>query len=588
MVIRRISLKLLLVGMGLSISAMVNAQAPSYNDLFSHVKLPSPMPDAAFGLPPGARAPSQVLEGRLDLHPSPGDGFGTVVDTKYNSVRSESGWKHLPPFSIDFVQDGNRIIPAQEGLILTSSLEWNLIVGHGFAWDQPGDHEYTRVALPFALIERNQNCVHNGELTFLFSNTKQPAISQVRYQITQETCDYMKINMWGQVPATYSHHSIAHADELKSSFQSEMEHRIPRKPLSDLAKDYPNAHFDLPALLRERKHPADATVYGLYVNGVNYASGCPTRYGEYAFCDEMRLPSYSTAKSAFAGMAMMHLGELFGPDVYSQKLKAYLPDVGQKNSWDAVAFTNVLDMSSGHFQNAGFEHDENGPEMKFLVDESLEDKLKDALLPFPSKVPPGTIWDYQSHNTFLATFGMQKMLKEKRGADADLFALMVEDIYKPLQISAGMMQTTRTDNSLHGSPAGFFGLFYIQDDVVKLARFLNTGDGVLEGKTVLDPKRLRESLFREPGTTGLTTNDPRQVADTVHYNHAFWGRHFTRLEYPQLSCDFWAPYMSGYGGISIVMLPNGITFYVFSDADEFIFNDAVLETNKLAPLCPAS
>jgi len=582
--IRSISLKLLGIGMCLTTAAM--AQAPSYNDLFSDSKLSSPMPDAAFAVPAGAKVPSQAFEGKLELHPAPGYGFGTVIDTKYDSVRSESAWKHLPSFNIEFVQDGNHLIPAQEGLILTGSLAWNLIVGHGVTWDQPGDQSYTRASLPFSLIERNQNCVHNGELTFLFSNTKQPAISQVRYQITQETCDYMKVDMWGQVPASYSHHAVSNATALKQSFESEMEHRATRKPLSDLAKDYPEAHFDVAALLRERKHPGDVTVYGLYINGVHYASGCPTRYGEYAFCDEMRLPSYSTAKSAFAGMAMMHLGELYGPDVYTQPVKSYLPNEGQGHSWDAVTLTNVLDMSSGHYQNTGFEHDENGPEMKFLVDETLEDKLKDALLTFPYKVPPGTIWNYQSHNTFLATYGMQALLKEKQGKNADLFRLLSENIYKPLQVSQGMLQTTRTDNSANGVPAGFYGLFYIQDDVVKLARFLNAGDGVIDGKAVLDPKRLRESLFREPGTAGLTANDARQVADTVHYNHAFWGRHFTQLEYPQLSCDFWAPYMSGYGGISIFMLPNGIVFYVFSDADEFIFNDAVLETNKIKPFCP--
>jgi hypothetical protein len=45
--------------------------------------------------------------------------------------------------------------------------------------------------------------------------------------------------------------------------------------------------------------------------------------------------------------------------------------------------------------------------------------------------------------------------------------------------------------------------------------------------------------------------------------------------------------MSGYGGNTIMMLPNGTLFYVFSDAEEFVFDAAVLETNKIVPLCPA-
>jgi len=284
---------------------------------------------------------------------------------------------------------------------------------------------------------------------------------------------------------------------------------------------------------------------------------------------------------------MMHLGELYGAGLYAQKLPPLLPAMGEDKSWNDVSLTNVLDMASGHFLSPGFERDEDGPMDKFLVDETLTDKLKDALFTFPSKVPPGTVFDYHSDNTFLATVAMQKLLQQKRGPSADLFDLVRDDIYKPLHVSAGMLTTLRTGNSDAGVPEGYFGLFYIQDDVVKLARFLNDYAGKLDGKQVLDPQRLRESLFRDPHTNGLMTGDPRQVLGTVHYNHAFWARRYTQLEYPQLSCDVWAPYMSGYGGISIVMLPHGAVFYVFSDAEEFVFNDAVLEINKFAPLCPA-
>jgi hypothetical protein len=552
----------------------------------SNTQLNAPLPDAAFAVPSGALPPSQIFSGKLDLAPTPGYGNGTLLFTTFDSVRSDLYWKQLPPFHVEFVQAGSHLVPAQQGLILTGSPAWNLIVGAGAVWDQPGDKGYTRAALPFALIERSQNCVHNGELTFLFSNTQQPAISQVRYQITQETCYYMKVDMWGQVPAQYTHHDVPHAAALLHDFTAELAQRVPRKPLSALAQDFPAAHIELAAFLRGRKHPEDVTAYGLYVHGVHYASKCPTRYGEYPFCDEMRMPSYSTAKSAFAGVAMMYLGQRFGSELYARKLTPYLPNVGQDASWNAVSFSNALDMATGHFVTPGFERDEDGPEEKFLVDEDLEPKLKDALLGFPYKVPPGTVWDYQSHNTFLATVAMNTFVQQKLGSGADLFNLVRDDIYKPLQLSQGMLTTLRTGNEATGMPEGYFGLFYIQDDVVKLARFFDEGSGMIHGKPVLDAKRLRESLFRVSASEGLLTGDPRQVLGTVRYNHGFWARHFTRLEYPQLPCDVWAPYMSGYGGISIVMLPHDTVFYVFSDAEEFVFNDAVLEINKLSPLCP--
>jgi hypothetical protein len=43
--------------------------------------------------------------------------------------------------------------------------------------------------------------------------------------------------------------------------------------------------------------------------------------------------------------------------------------------------------------------------------------------------------------------------------------------------------------------------------------------------------------------------------------------------------------MSGYGGISVAMLPNGATYYMFSDNGEFLFDSAVNELTKLASVC---
>jgi hypothetical protein len=34
-------------------------------------------------------------------------------------------------------------------------------------------------------------------------------------------------------------------------------------------------------------------------------------------------------------------------------------------------------------------------------------------------------------------------------------------------------------------------------------------------------------------------------------------------------CNFWSAFMSGYGGNIVALLPNGVTFYSFSDGNEF-------------------
>jgi hypothetical protein len=43
----------------------------------------------------------------------------------------------------------------------------------------------------------------------------------------------------------------------------------------------------------------------------------------------------------------------------------------------------------------------------------------------------------------------------------------------------------------------------------------------------------------------------------------------------------YVPFMSGFGGITAAMLPNGATYYYFSDNDEFGWLAAAAQTYKL-------
>ncbi len=88
-------------------------------------------------------------------------------------------------------------------------------------------------------------------------------------------------------------------------------------------------------------------------------------------------------------------------------------------------------------------------------------------------------------------------------------------------------------------------------------------------------------MQRDAADRGLTTNG----SVPFKYNNQFWGKQFTPTEFPQLTCSFWTPFMSGYGGITVAMAPNGATYWYFSDNSEFAWSGAVLETGKINPLC---
>jgi hypothetical protein len=568
----------------------VSQTALSSSDLFSNATPPVPVMDSAFAMPVNAAEPTDVFEGRLELGNTASNGSLVVLRDDYGFFNGgDSPWKHLAAFSFEFVQDGSYLIPAQQGLVYTGSPVWNYIVGPGRVWTQSNDSGYSRAAFPFALVLRNQNCVQNGEMTFLFSNSKSPNISNVRYQITQETCEYIKFNLWGQIAATYTPYSVANDATIKSNHEAEIANRLPTKPISALTTDFPSSGIVPSNLISAYQSQQDITTYGFVINGVNYVGGCQTRYGDYAFCSEMRLPSYSTAKSALNGVALMRLGQLYGPRVYSQLIRSYVPQYTDGGDWSSVTFDNTIDMATGNYLSATYMSDDfSTPMSAFKNAEPYATKIGDAFSPFPHQASPGTTWVYQSAAAFILNQAMNGYLQQQQGSGADIFNMVRDDVYKPLNLSQGGLTTLRTDNSSSGEALGFIGLFYIQDDVAKIAKLLNSDHGMINGSQILDPARLQDSLFQNSSSLGLLVPDTGTpvVPNTQRYNHGFWARHMTPAEFPQYGCSFWVPYMNGYGGITIALIPNGATFYIFSDNSEWDYFNAVNESNKLAPLCP--
>ncbi len=558
-------------------SGAVTRTLLTYADLMTGSST-SPVDDSAFALPANAAMPDYVFEGRLELTgEATGGGFSEVKDSYRYTGTADDPRKHLPEFSFEFVQNGSHLIPVTQGLVYTGHPYWNYIVGPGRAWKENSDNGYSRAAFPFALIQRNSNCTHNGVMTFLFNSS---GISKVRYQVTQETCVYYKVNMWGQLSATYTPYAVANASTLKSNHATEVANRLPTKPISQLAVDYPGVDV---SAFGSGITAADMTFYGVLFNGTNYVAGCGTRYGTYAFCENMRAPSYSTAKSAFSGVALMRLGQKYGTGVYNLLIKDYVPETASSiGVWTNVSFNNTIDMSTGNYRLAGYESDEAGSYMEtFFLAEPYTDKMT-AALNFPNKVAPGTFWNYHSSDTFIVARAMNNYLQTQAGSSADIFNMVRDEVYTPIKLSAGTKTTIRTDNAANGVPFGGYGLFWTADDIAKVAKLLNNDNGIAGGVQLLQPDMLADSLQKDATDRGLDTTG----TTVFKYNNAFWAKNMTPSEFPQYTCSFWVPFMSGYGGITVAMMPNGATYYYFSDNEEYSWYTAVNETNNISPMCP--
>lgn len=559
-------------------SGNVNRTLLTYSDLMSGSST-APVDDSAFALPAEAAMPDHTFEGRLELSgEATGGGFDEIKDTYRYTGRQDDPRKHLPEFSFEFVQNGSHLIPAQQGLVYTGHPYWNYIVGPGRVWKENSDNGYSRASFPFAIVQRNANCTHNGVMTFLFNNS---GVSNTRYQITQETCVYYKFDMWGQLSATYSQYSVSGAATLKADHATEVTYRLPTKPISALASDYPGSGVDV-SVFGSGITPQHMTYYGVIIDGTNYVSGCNTRFGAYAFCENMRAPSYSTAKSAFASVALMRLGQKYGTGVYNQLIKDYVPEYSSSiGTWTNVTFNHTIDMATGNYRLAGYESDEAGSYMEtFFLAEPYADKIT-AAFNFPNKTTPGSYWVYHTSDTFIVTRAMNNYLQSQEGSGADIFNMVSDEVYAPINLSAGV-STIRTDNAYTGKPFGGYGLFWTQDDIAKIAKLLNNDNGAAGGSQLLQASMLADSMQMDPTDRGLdTTGNP-----TFKYNNAFWAKEMTPQEFPQYSCTFWVPFMSGYGGITVAMMPNGATYYYFSDNEEFAWYNAVHEANKLSNYCP--
>ncbi len=550
----------------------------TYNDLFNGSSS-TPVDDSAFALPVNAAMPDHAFEGRLELsNEATSGGFSEIKDSFAYTGNGDHPRKHLPEFSFEFVQNGSHLIPATQGLIYTSHPNWNYIIGPGRAWKENSDNGYSRASFPFALVERNANCTHNGVMTFLFNNS---GVSKVRYQITQETCAYYKVNLWGQLTGTYTLYAVTDAATLKANHATEVANRLPTKPITALASDYPSSDVNV-SVFGSGVTPAHMTYYGVLYNGVNYVSGCNTRYGTYAFCENMRAASYSTAKSSFASIALMRLGQKYGSGVYNLLIKDYVSEyTSSPGVWTNVTFNNTIDMATGNYRLAGYEADEDGSYMSsFFAAEPYSSKIT-AAFNFPYKAAPGTYWNYHTSDTFIVTRAMNNYLESQEGSSADIYDMLKNEVFAPIKLSAGV-SAIRTDNSSTGEPFGGYGLFWTQDDIAKVAKFLNNDNGFADGTQILNADMLADSMQNDPSDRGVDTTG----GTGFKYNNAFWAEDFTPAAFPQYSCSFWTPFMSGYGGITVVMMPNGATYYYFSDNEEFSWYNAVHEANKLSSYCP--
>lgn len=537
-------------------------------------KLPAPASTSAYAPSDDSGSAIIGLNGRLSFAPQQAaSGFEIYTDRFGFDGQPDSRLAELPAFAFDYRTEGDRLVPEQRGFIAGEHPFWEYLLTPGRIWSEPGDGIWARAALPFALIEKNANCTHNGLLTFQYN--AEGEVSDALWQIGSETCAYFQFDAWGRLDLAFEAHSIDTDTPVPTDQTRSNSPEV--RPITALASDHPGIALDAIAA-PEDVSPEFLTNYGLVIDGVHYVSECRTRYGPYPFCDEMVIPSYSFAKSLFGGLALMRLEHIY-PGAKDAIIADYVPECARAGHWDDVTFEDALDMTTGRYESRVPEADENDAvDAAFFIVETHAEKIELACTKYPRKSKPGEVWVYHTTDTYLLGTAMTEFMRRHISEEADIYRdLLIDPLWSSLGLSETMRETRRTYDN-RAQPFVGWGLVFERDDLAMLLAFLQDGSGQIDGEQVLDAGMLRAALQRDPNDRGLPATN-----EDFRYKNGFWAWNYA--DFGGCETDTWVPFLSGFGGLSAVLIPNGVSYYYVSDGNQYAWGGAVLATNAFAPVC---
>jgi hypothetical protein len=489
-----------------------------------------------------------------------------VMHNSGKKVDSAGPWDYFPGFAVDFFTQDNHLVPTSRDTILAigDKSNWRVMISPGEVWFEPGDSGMSRASFPFALVNDLFNDVHNGLATFTYDETQ---VSSLFLQVIQETSPVYKADFWGVTAVDYISHPLDNKKLLAAQFAEEEKRQIPILPFSSLSEKVDTVFLETFTAGIERE---EISATGLIWNGKLYLHPCYTRYGDYPYGRYMRHAAYSLTKAMGALIAMLRLAEKYGEDVFDLKVADYVTIKAAHDGWKSVTFADALNMATGvgdympeRMEPNVMQGDEDQPKfMSFLRARSRQEKMDIAFSYADYSWGPGEVARYNSINTFLLSAAMDSFLKSKEGPDADIWEMVLTEVYRPIGIMyAPIMRTVEPDSSLGLPPFGY-GLYPNVDDVAKLSILLQNG-GRHQGRQLLHPGRLAEALYRT-NVTGLPTGERDEYGE-VTYCMSFNGLPY-RCKDNRIRR---IPVSTGFGGNHWVLLPNGITTFRFCDANQY-------------------
>jgi hypothetical protein len=253
------------------------------------------------------------------------------------------------------------------------------------------------------------------------------------------------------------------------------------------------------------------------------------------------------------------------------------------DGWEPVTFADALNMTTGigdlapqREPNLPFA-DENKPKMfQWLRARTAKEKLDISFSYGKYSWGPGEVLRYNSTQTFVLAAAMDSFLKRQAGPTADLWNTVVAEVFQPLGIFHAPMLRTQEADGRRGLPHLLHGLYPTIDDVAKLTSLLQHG-GQHQGQQLLPAAKLAEALHKTD-TRGLHSRQENRFG-AGRYHLSFWSVPYRTAA----GCLFQIPYMLGFGGNVVLLLPNGISAFRFADGHHSDVDTMVLAGEAVRP-----
>lgn len=489
----------------------------------------------------------------------------------------------FPGVSLAFVSHEGDLLPVNRDMIilLHSDSFWQMQVSPGHVWSEAGDEGMSRASFPFFLTSIIENETYNGIATFVFDDN---SVSNLRYQIVQQLSPFMVETHFvasGQPKIVYVPGAIDD-DVLIANYKQERNDQLVWRDWSELEKQY---GVDLFADFDSGIDPNLVATSGLVIDNEVYVHSMATPYGDYPYPREMRHGVWSATKTLAGLVTLMRMAEKYGDEILDYKIKGYLPVTAPHNGWDEVTFRHALSMATGigtgtkeispNNISDGYIYSDFDAYKTWWFAPTNAEKLAELF-----KVPnhpwgPGEIARYRDRDIYVLAAALDSLYRRKEGDNADMWQMMLDEVYTPLGIHH-MPQNTTIEIDRPGVPLLGWGIYVTIDDVAKIGRLLQQG-GAYNGKQLLSKAGIAEALY-ETDIHGLPTGDANEFG-TKTYHLSFWHE-------PYISASgktYTAPQMRGWGGNVVQLMPNGIIGFRMGNGGYADVEQMLLIADKIRP-----